>query len=40
MYDEILRRVREGQFTENDFAKEVSDVVRSFQPGLGRASSC
>ena len=39
MYDEILRRVREGQFTENDFAKEVSEVVRSFQPGLGRDSS-
>jgi hypothetical protein len=36
MYDEIQRRVREGQFTDDDFAKEVLEVVRSFQPDLGR----
>jgi hypothetical protein len=36
MYDEILRRVKEEELTPDNFATELSQVARAFQPDLGK----
>jgi hypothetical protein len=34
MYDEVVRQMREGKFTEANMATKLSEVVRAFQPEL------